>query len=83
MGYDGLRKLADELNTRLLLSLETEFFKFRDGIRFPTRILFDEMYKGGPFITSRRGSRGWNRTKTITTYTDYMFFSVETDVIYK
>ncbi len=83
VGYDGLRKLADELNTRLLLSLETEFFKFRDGIRFPTRILFDEMYKGGPFITSRRGSRGWNRTKTITTYTDYMFFSVETDVIYK
>jgi hypothetical protein len=83
LGYDGLRKLADELNTRLLLSLETEFFKFRDGLRFPTRILFDEKYKGGPFITSRRGSRGWNRTKTVTTYMDYMFFSVETDVIYK
>jgi VWFA-related protein len=83
VGYDGLRKLADELNTRLLLTLETEFFKFRDGLRFPTRILFDEMYKGGPFITSRRGSRGWNRTKTVTTYTNYMFFSVETDVIYK
>jgi hypothetical protein len=83
VGYNGLRKLADELNTRLLLSLETEFFKFHEGIRFPTRICFNEMYKGGPFITSRRGSRGWNRTKTVTTYTNYMFFNVKTDVIYK
>jgi hypothetical protein len=60
--------------------LETEFFKFRDGIRFPTSIRFLETYKGGPFITGRRGTKGWTRTQTITDYTDYMFFNVDMEV---
>lgn len=83
LGYDKLKKLAGELNSKLILDLETEFFKFRGGIRFPTSIRFLETYKGGPFITSRRGSKGWKRTRNITDYTDYLFFNVDMDVIYR
>jgi VWFA-related protein len=83
VGHSRLKKLADELNTRLFLTLETEFFKFRQGIRFPTRIIFKEKYKGGPLINSQRGTKGWTRTQTLTEYTDYMFFKVDMDVIYK
>jgi hypothetical protein len=80
VGYSRLKKFADQLNTKLFLELETEFFKFRDGIRFPTSILLHETYKGGPFITSRRGTKGWTRTNTITNFTDYMFFNVDMEV---
>jgi hypothetical protein len=83
LGYQKLRALADELNTRLYITLETEFYKFREGIRFPTRIRFEENYKGGAFITQQTGSRGWDRTKTMTEYIDYMFFNVDMDVVYE
>jgi VWFA-related protein len=80
VGYSRLKKFAQQLNTRLFLDLETEFFKFRDGIRFPTSIRFLETYKGGSLITSRRGTKGWTRTQTITGYTDYMFFNIDMKV---
>ncbi len=82
-GYDKLLKLAEELNTRLFLDLETEFFQYRDGIRFPTQIHFEESYKGGLFIRQFRGSGKWTRTNTFTTYSDYLFFNVDMDVIYQ
>jgi len=82
LGYDKLKKLAGELNTRLFLDLETEFFKYRDGIRFPTQIHFEESYKGGLFIRQFRGAKKWTRTDNLTAYYDYLFFNVQTDVIY-
>lgn len=83
LGYDKLEKLADALQSKLKISLETEFFKFRSGIRFPTAVHFEENYKGGPIITKQRGSRSWNRTFTLTTYEEYMFFDVNTEVSYE
>lgn len=83
LGYDKLTKLAEELNTRLFLDLETEFFQYRGGIRFPTQIHFEESYKGGLFIRQFRGARKWTRTDNLTTYYDYLFFNVETDVMYE
>jgi hypothetical protein len=83
LGYERLRKFADQLGTRLLITLETDFFNLREGIRFPTRIHFEELYKGGPFISRRSGPKGWTRTETFTTYADYLFFDVKTDVSYK
>lgn len=82
LGYDKLKKLADELNTRLFLDLETEFFTYRDGIRFPTQIHFEENYKGGLFIRQFRGAKKWTRTDNLTTYYDYLFFNVDMDVRY-
>jgi hypothetical protein len=83
LGYDKLTKLAEELNSRLFLDLETEFFQYRDGIRFPTQIHFEESYKGGLFIRQFRGAKKWSRTDNLTTYYDYLFFNVETDVMYE
>jgi len=83
LGYNKLSKLANRLNTRILLNLETDFFQYHDGIRFPTQIHFEESYKGGPFISKYRGSREWKRTETLTTYYDYLFFDVNTDVTYE
>ena len=63
--------------------IREDFFKIRDGIRFPTRIHFEELYKGGPFISRRSGPKGWMRTETFTTYSDYLFFNVKTNVVYE
>lgn len=83
VGYNRLQQIKEELGSRLFLTLETEFLKFRDGIRFPTRIHFVELYRGGAFITDVRGSRGWKRTENVTRYTDFMFFDVKSDVTYQ
>jgi hypothetical protein len=80
VGYSHLKEFAQQLNAKLFLDLETEFFKSRDSIRFPTSIRFIETYKGGPLITSRRGTKGWTRTQTITDYTDYLFFNIDLKV---
>lgn len=83
LGYDKLKRLAEELNTRLFLDLETEFFNYRDGIRFPTQIHFEESYKGGLFIRQFKGSRKWTRTDNLTSYSDYLFFNIDMDVVYQ
>lgn len=83
VGYEGMVKLAEELGSRLMLTLETEFYKTRGGIRFPTRIHFLEHYKSGRYMTYLRGARGWKRTETVTQYTDFLFFDVNSDVTYQ
>jgi len=83
LGYNRLRNLANELGAMLHLTLETEFFKINDNIRFPTRIHFVETYSGGTLISSQTGSKGWQRTESYTTYSDYLFFNVQTDVTYE
>lgn len=79
-GYRNLRQMARNLQARLFLSCEIEYKKLRNGIRFPTRVLIEETYKGGPLILRAKGYRGWERNKTIFTYKDYKFFEVEVDV---
>ncbi|MCP4156618.1 MAG: outer membrane lipoprotein-sorting protein [bacterium] len=83
LGYKKLLDLAGELNARLRLNLETEFYKLREGIRFPTMVRFDENYKGGTFITQHMGTKGWERSKTIINYVKYLFYNVGVDVSYE
>jgi VWFA-related protein len=78
--YRLLKDLARKLNTRLLLSLEIDFDLQQEGIRFPTKVVFLEKYKGGRLISMHQGPKGWERTRTEFTYSDYRFFSVQTDV---
>ncbi|UCH98043.1 MAG: hypothetical protein JSV88_14645, partial [Candidatus Aminicenantes bacterium] len=78
--YQQLKDLAKKLRTRLYLSLVSEFDEIRQGIRFPTKVSMIEKYKGGRIISGYRGSKGWERTLTEFTYTDYQFFNVQTDV---
>jgi hypothetical protein len=79
-GYALLKELALKMRTRLHLSLKIDFDRQQKGIRFPTQISFLEKYKGGRIISRNRGSKGWERTHTEFTYSDYRFFSVQIDV---
>ncbi|MFC2145963.1 hypothetical protein ACFLRT_01230 [Acidobacteriota bacterium] len=79
-GYQTLKEIARELNTRLFLTLELEFDNLHDGIRFPTKTHMLERYKGGRFVLKYKGSKGWERNRTTFTYTDYRFFDVKVEV---
>jgi hypothetical protein len=79
-GYALLKELALKLRTRLHLSLEIDFDRQRKGIRFPTKVSFLEKYKGGRLISKNQGPKGWERTRAEFTYSDYRFFSVQTEV---
>jgi hypothetical protein len=79
-GYQSLKEIEKQLHTRLFLTLEIEFDKLHDGIRFPTKAQMLEKYKGGRFVLEYKGSKGWERNRTIFTYTDYQFFDVKVEV---
>jgi hypothetical protein len=80
-GFTQLNQLAEKLQTKLYLSLETEFEESRGGIRFPTKVHRLEKYKGGQHINKHRGSKGWERKRMIFEYTDYQFVDVEISVM--
>jgi hypothetical protein len=79
-GYQSLKEIEKQLNTRLFLTLEIEFDKLHDGIRFPTKAQMLEQYKGGRFVLEYKGSKGWERNRTTFSYTDYQFFDVKVEV---
>jgi hypothetical protein len=79
-GYQSLKKIEKQLNARLFLTLEIQFDKLRDGIRFPTDVLMLETYKGGRYVSTYKGPEGWERNRTTFTYTDYRFFDVKVEV---
>jgi len=79
-GYPSLKKIEKQLNARLFLTLEIQFDKLRDGIRFPTDVLMLEKYKGGRYVSTYKGPEGWERNRTTFTYSDYRFFDVKVEV---
>ncbi|MCP5049018.1 MAG: hypothetical protein GY940_17745 [bacterium] len=82
-GYSQLKALAKKMRSKLYLSLDTEFATLNNGIRFPTSVSSLEKYKGGPIISRQEGAEGWERTRTVFTYSDYQFFRVKTEVTVK
>jgi len=79
-GYQSLKNLEKRLNARLFLTLEIQFDEVRNGIRFPTEVLLLEKYKGGRYVSTYKGSEGWERNRTTFSYTDYRFFDVKVEV---
>jgi len=79
-GYQSLKEIEKQLHTRLFFTLEIEFDELHGGIRFPTKAQMLEKYKGGRFVLQYKGSKGWERNRTIFTYTDYRFFDVKVEV---
>lgn len=80
IGYSQLKEQAKKIHSRLQLSLNIEFGQRSRGIRFPTRLVSSERYKGGRLVSRFWGSDGWERTRTVLTYDDYQFFNVATEV---
>jgi hypothetical protein len=79
-GYQSLKEIEKQLHTRLFFTLEIEFDELHGGIRFPTKAQMLEKYKGGRFVLQYKGANGWERNRTIFTYTDYRFFDVKVEV---
>ncbi|MCK4835196.1 MAG: hypothetical protein KAT17_01085, partial [Candidatus Aminicenantes bacterium] len=77
-GYEKLLEFSKKLQTRLFLDCEIDFDETYQGMRFPSRIVLSEKYKGGPVFR-----REWERCKTVYKYQDYQFFKVQTEEIIK
>jgi hypothetical protein len=79
-GYQILKEIEKQLNTRLYLTLEIDFDEIYEGIRFPTRVHMLEKYRGGRYVSTYSGPSGWERNRTVFTYSDYRFFHVSMNV---
>jgi|GEM_PF-1117437 len=83
INYPKLQEAAIKITSKLFLSLEMDFFEIRQGVRFPTEVRMIEKYKGGRTVSNAYSSSGWERVKTIFTYSQYQFFNIQTDVTYE
>jgi hypothetical protein len=73
--YDKIEELAKELNAKPLITLVSEYAFEKKGIRFPSKYSIKEVY------ILQRGRRFLRSRKTVI-YSDYQFFTVETDIKY-
>jgi hypothetical protein len=74
----GFEKALEDAKSRGLKPILTtvhEYEILKNGLRFPSRTVFNEKYSG-----SR--SSGFTQSKTEISYKNYRFFTVETQVIY-
>lgn len=74
--YDVIEVIAQKLKAKPRITLVTEFAFEKKGIRFPSSYSITETY-----ISKRRGRR-FTRSKTEVEYTDYQFFTVDTEIKY-
>ena len=79
-GYDSMKRTAAYYKARLYLDCQIRFDQEYKGLFFPTFIHIIEKYKGGSIINRNVGSKGWEKSKTTFTYSDYKFFDVDTEV---
>lgn len=73
--YELIEELAKKLSAKPELEFLAEYDFEKNGIRFPSKCSITERY-----LRQRGGS--YTRSKTIITYKDYKFFTVETEVKY-
>lgn len=71
-GYEQVEETAKELRAEPHLTLLAEYGYEKNGIRFPSKYSLDEVY-------IIRGSRRYQKSKTVVLYDDYKFFTVETE----
>ncbi len=73
MHFKEANEMADNLNEWPLFTLISEYEYIKNGLRFPGPYVVEENYLEG------RGRRFPVSSKTVT-YSDYRFFSVETEI---
>ena len=79
-GYDPLKELAKEALLKPEFMVATEYGYEKKGIRFPSKHQFIESYTSYlPEIKGPQGKKYFKSKKEIE-YTDYKFFTVETEV---
>jgi hypothetical protein len=71
-GLEIFGKRESQYKRKLRLTLRTEFSAEKNGIRFPSRLLIEEAYLNNM-------GRAFIRSKTSVVYTNFKFFTVETE----
>jgi len=74
-GFEKILEVAKRRGLKPILTTVHEYGILKNGLRFPSRTVFNEKYSG-----SR--SRGFTQSKTEIRYENYRFFTVETKVEY-
>jgi hypothetical protein len=72
-GYESLKARAEKRKTRPILTARHEYGIEKNGIRFPSRTVFEESYVG-PWVPKYRNSQ------VIIEYRNYRFFTVEVKI---
>jgi hypothetical protein len=75
-GYQLIEDRAKKYKAEPQITLTSEYGIEKNGIRFPSRLVFEEAY------TTLKGSK-FTRSETTVIYKDYKFFTVEVDIKYK
>jgi hypothetical protein len=76
--YEELRAWAEKSNLVPDITIVTEFAFEKNGIRFPSRCSTSESYR-----RIDRPEFKYNKSKLTITYSNYQFFTVETEVVIK
>jgi len=76
-GFADLQEAAEKIELTPMLSLVAEYGIEKNGIRFPSRLVFQEAYR-----RSKGKKRGVVSEVTID-YKDYQFYTVDVDVDYR
>lgn len=77
-GFEKVQEEAKKQGLKPEFTVVHEFAVVKNGLRFPSRTLFEEKYH-----TLKGGHAGRGEIKAEITYGNYKFFTVETEVIYK
>lgn len=76
VGFEKLKEQSEKQGLTPVITVVHYFEIEKNGIRFPSRTVFEEDYIG-PRIKGRK-----KKSKTVITYDDYRFFIVEVEVKY-
>jgi len=74
-GFEKILAVAKSRGLKPVLTTVHEFGVLKNGLRFPSRIVFNEKYSGSK-------KSGFSESKTEIRYENYRFFTVETKVAY-
>lgn len=75
-GFDELKEKIEKERTKPVFKTVHYFEYEKNGIRFPSKTIFEEDY-------IEWGGRKYKKSKTTFTYSNYKFFTVETDYVIK
>ncbi len=76
-GFEKVLEEAKSQGLKPVLTTVHEYGILKNGLRFPSRTVFNEKYSGAGFKT-----RGYTQSKTVIVYDHYRFFTVETKIEY-
>ena len=72
-GFENLKEMSKKRRIRPIITVTHDYGLEKKGIRFPSKTIFEESYIG-------LGTGKFRASRTIITYDDYRFFTVDVKV---